>query len=219
MDTQTGIISEAQARQITGGRMPLMPAELERALVALDECIAFEDVKYWEDLADAAAAWAQIHKSDQVFARARKLKYHAYKRFWKIADQLNPVLRKKGTSGVVTGSGPKHFLRSHGMSRWETGVASSIARMSDEKFTALVNLPRPPSPAVAARSTTHRSIWAMINNHLGEFLRVAVKHAAADAVADLGKADIHHVLKRVDSVIDWLEEFRDRLELKAKQSS
>ena len=91
------VISEEQARQITGGRKPLVPVEYERACTALAECQTIDEAKYWDNKADALAAWAKIYNNDQAGLEAKRLKLHAYRRMGEIAREIIP----KGTSGGV----------------------------------------------------------------------------------------------------------------------
>lgn len=47
------VISSEQARQITGGRTPLVPVEFETAVKALKACTQIDEAKYWSDKASA----------------------------------------------------------------------------------------------------------------------------------------------------------------------
>jgi hypothetical protein len=47
------VITAKQARQITGGRTPLVPVVYEDALKALGECLSLDDAKVWDNKADA----------------------------------------------------------------------------------------------------------------------------------------------------------------------
>lgn len=81
------VITEQQARQITGGRKPLVPVEYEAACNALAQCVDLDEAKYWSDKADALAAWAKIYRDDRISAQAKRLKLKAYRRMGELAAE------------------------------------------------------------------------------------------------------------------------------------
>lgn len=212
-----GIISEAQARQITGGRKPLMPAEWDQAIVAIKACTTFDEAKYWDNLAVAKEAWARIHHSDDLLREARAVRLYASRRLGEIGEILNP-LRKQRRGNLlanVGGTGAAAYLKRNGMTRGSATAACHLAKLKPNDFERIVNLPRPPSPMAVGRR--ERTSSELVLTELAGFWT----HLERNSPHEVASASVHRDLlalrKKVRAVIDWLEEFHDRLELKAKQ--
>ena len=90
------VLTREVARQITRGRTPLVPVEYETAVKSLQACIDLNDAKYWDDKADALAAWAKIYRSDETLRKAKMLKLHAFRRMGELAGELKPLKNDKG---------------------------------------------------------------------------------------------------------------------------
>ena len=146
------VITQNEARKITGGRKPLVPVEYEQAVTSLESCLSIDDAKVWADKADALAAWAKIYHSDKASLQARRLKLHAFRRMGLLAAELRPLrggLNKGEKISEKRGGtfpGPRSLLMESGLKGHEAGSAAALARLPKPEFTALLNLPRPPSP-------------------------------------------------------------------------
>lgn len=71
------VITQTQAKQITGGRVALTFPEYERAVVALEACLTIDDALYFSNWADAQSAWAKINHDDKCIRLAKNLKLWA----------------------------------------------------------------------------------------------------------------------------------------------
>lgn len=137
------IITEKQARQITGGRKPLVPIEYETALKALAECSSIDEARYWESKADALAAWAKIYHDDEVRRQAASLKAHAYRRMGLLAEELRPTSVRSSSVGAGSGKlgrmpGAASMLMAHGLAQGKASRALAIARAPQEQFDKAV---------------------------------------------------------------------------------
>jgi hypothetical protein len=120
------VITEKQARQITGGRTPLVPVEYEAALNSLTACESLDEAQYWADKSDALAAWALIYRDDKAGRQARRLKIHAYRRMGILASEIRAAANKaKGASSL---------LIQHGLSKDQAAAAMQISRAPEKKL-------------------------------------------------------------------------------------
>lgn len=140
----TQVITAEQARTITGGREPLLPAEYESALKALAACIDIDEAKYWNTKADILAAWAKIYHSDEVLRKAKVLKLHAYRRMSQLAEEIRPF--KGGSSTGGRNPGPNSFLHEQGFSKSEAQVVRAVGRAPQPIFDKAISAPNPPNP-------------------------------------------------------------------------
>jgi hypothetical protein len=203
------VITEEQARKITGGRKPLMPVEYETAINALAACITIDETKYWSDKADALAAWAKIYRSPDAERKAKQLKLHAYRRMGQLAEQLRPRKgRREGTSG--SHPGPVSILVENGLTPDTAQVARRMAKLPEKDFSAATELPRPPSPSSLTRRMWS-SEWTIIAQALrrarAEMTRCTPSQAAQSVSADF----VPHARLIARQTIEWLDEFERRL--------
>lgn len=149
------LITQAQAKQITGGRTPNMPVEYENAVRSLQACIDLIDAKYWSDKADALAAWAKIYRSEEATLKAKQLKLHAYRRMAQIAEELRPSSRpiRVGDVGRIKGvcPGSRSLLIESGLKPNQADAAIKLRKISATQFDRLQHRASPPSPTQIAR--------------------------------------------------------------------
>lgn len=214
------VITEKQARQITGGRKPHVPVEYEEACKQLSACLTLDEAKYWDNKADALAAWAKIYHDGKVLRDARALKLLAHRRLYEIARELRPKrIIKRGKSGELIGNKPgaPSLLREQGLSVAAVNAARELGNMSEEKFQTLVDSPRPPSPGsarVIARRLDTPNTWgvtelASIFSNLVKQLRSHKPSEMADLVK--GGDFAAQLVEKVRFTIEWLDEFEQRL--------
>jgi hypothetical protein len=133
-------------------RMPVIYEDAVRDLIA---CQTLDEAQYFADKAEALAAWARIHKSDQAGVEAKRLKLYAWKRIGELARELRPggPASTRHPNAKLTGyhrfqgrlPGPKSILAEHGLSTTQSQASLRLSRMPKEQFDAAVNSPRPPS--------------------------------------------------------------------------
>lgn len=214
------VISKEQARRITGGRTPLVPAEYEAAVTALQKCQTIDDAKYWADKSDALAAWARIYRNDQAGSEAKRLKLHAYRRMGQLAEQLRPrksIGRSPDGRYVGTMPGPQSLLREHGFNSGEVSAIRRVALTDAHVFNAAVTSPDPPSPTEFMNKTRGGSaIWKVVAGQSGGASLIAFrsfcrKYRARDIAKALAPDEQHKTREMAIEVGDWIDELIERL--------
>ena len=130
-------------------RTPMMPAEIDAAVKAIELCMTFDETKYWADKAEALAAWAKIYHDDLISRKAKTLKLYAYRQMGIVAGKEQPELRLGGRRGSQPG--PRQWLLDRGMTHREAGIARVLAKVSAEEINTMSRVPR------SAGSTTEWS--------------------------------------------------------------
>jgi hypothetical protein len=190
----------------------------ERGCALLERCIAFDETKYWDSLADAAAAWGKIHKSDRVEQLARALKLHAYRRLGEIAELQQPTRPAQPKAGTRTGEplgrpgGPVSWLQAQGMTRQEGTAACTLAGMDAKAFETIANAKRPPSPQSIQRAG--RTAWRVFYSRASI---AAVAHhtqalSPARAAQLEGMRDPAKEQRKARHLAQWFTQFADALE-------
>lgn len=212
------VISAEQAKKITGGRTPLVPVEYETACRALAECSTLDEAKYWDNAADALAAWAKIHHKDQAGLEAKRLKLHAYRRMGELAEQLRPTLlgSRKGCE-TRTGSEPgsRSLLKEHGCSEHVSRSMIAFGRMEKDKFDEIVHSPTPPTPTRLLKDIWNkdREAWGKFRDAGGpvQFRSFCRANSAKDLAASLADDEINKARVVVLECLEWLDEFEQHL--------
>jgi hypothetical protein len=218
------VITEQQARQITGGRKPLVPVEYEAALKSLSECMSIDDAKYWADKSDALAAWAKIYHDDQAAIDARRLKLHAFHRMGTLARELYPNERGGGQKGMRGGRpGPQAELRKRGLAPLAATNAVRISRATEQELakhlaaghgvqrTAIEFRGRGPQKHHAVSSEA----WLWLTNMHVQYPSPHIKRVAAafrsrdpkDVAAGLSDGEVAQARQLATELIEWLDEF------------
>jgi hypothetical protein len=211
-----------QARQITGGRKPLVPVEYEEGCKMLDACISLDDVKYWDNAADALAAWAKIYHDDEASTKAKRLKLKAYRRLGELAEQLRPTKVIKKPNGDFAGESPGSvsLLREHGFTHAKAGAARKLAKMPEKRFAEIVNSPKPVSPTTACfKKASGSDAWVRFA-HDGQavsfrsFCRRTNPQVLARA---MDQSEASKAREFVREVQEWLDTFEQFLPKAVKQ--
>jgi hypothetical protein len=208
------VISAAQAKQITGGRTPVVPIVYEEAIKALDACLTLDDAKLWSDKADALAAWAKIYHDDKVDRQAKALKLHAYRRMGKLAGELRPSTGKgRLPGGAYAGSnpGPRSLLIENGLSDRGAQAARRLASLSDEKFNALTNRAKPPAPQTVFNVAGTNWTRIVSESCLLSFEGFCARNKPLDIASAVPPQLRESRLKKVRNLIEWLDEFERHL--------
>lgn len=208
------VITETKAREITGGRKPLVPVKYEEACKALVECQTIDDAKYWDNKADALAAWAKIYKNDEAGLEAKRLKLHAYRRMGLLAGELRPAVNPRGPRGA--GPGPRSLLMERGFSQGAAEACRALALKPQQEFDAIVSLPRPPSPATVRAWASGWNEWSA--RHGWTRLVSIVGSPPEEGVALVDPADAAKIAAKARALIEWLDRFEQLLTARAKQA-
>ena len=203
------VITSKQAKAILGGRTPLMPVEYEEAVRALHACVTLDEAKYWDNKADALAAWAKIYRSTDAERYAKQLKLRAYRRMGELAQELRP-----GRVGAGRGNlGPLSVLRENGLNQPASRSAMALARMSPEMFRKEMGRDRIRSPNTV-RTFTHSPAGSDASHtaYVGLMalrcnLRKCTPHQLASEIGIGPKRTMRDVVREIG---EWLDEF-DRI--------
>lgn len=216
----TQVITEQQARQITGGRTPLVPIEYEAACKALEACETLDEAKYWSDKSDALAAWAKIYHDDVVTLKAKRLKLKAYRRMGELAFELRPAKGKKGHLGGGA-PGPRSLLMEMGLNKAESDAARTLAKMRSARFFEETDRPHPRSPIYAAQrgAAGASEAWAEIAKSgvgLMSFQSWCGRHDARALCSVLSNDEAQKCRSAVLKIQEWLDAFEQYLPKAAK---
>lgn len=212
MSASTAVLTKEQARRVTKGREPHVPFEYTEAVKALVACTTFDEAKYWDDKADALAAWAKIYHSNEAALKAKQLKLHAYRRMGQLANELRPMDWKRGNTGAGRLPGPVALLQDNGLKKTEANAARRIALLSDRKFQKI--LEKPKAPATIAWNLWNTSpVWQEFTHGAMTFRRFTRQHQPKEIVALLGEKDHYAATARelCKDLTEWLDELEERL--------
>lgn len=212
------VLTREQAKQVTGGRTPLLPLEYETACTALEACTTLDEAKYWDNKADALAAWAKIYHNDEAASAARRVKLHAYRRLGELALELKPKKPDgRGTKGrIVKGEGAKgakSLLKESGMKQVHAEQALFLATQPRKRFDDAIKQERPPTPATfyvtstKKRSDAWDSLYRGVNGYgmmrILEFIR---NNDAASVVARLSPDECAKAKALAVEINEWFDE-------------
>ncbi len=215
MLTMGTILTARQARLVTSGRTPLVPLEYEAAVRSLSQCTTLDESKYWRDKADALAAWAKIHHSNEILRKAKALKLHAFRRMGELSAELNPRKPVKNGRGSIPGSGPRSLLKRHGLSEAEADAARMLAQMPEKRFEKLLKRPIAPTTLRYLRQADEAG-WHEIARTAMSLRSVFRRHTPAQAVLMLSVEQRMHAREMMIELTEWLDEFNERLDRKMR---
>lgn len=217
------VITQKDAKRITGGRTPNVPVEYEAALKSLQACIDLDEAKYWSDKADALAAWAKIYRSDEAELKARRLKLHAYRRMGQLAGELRPQRLYNLKGGKTKGSspGPISLLLEHEIPIQTARISRKLSRIAPDKFSALVNAARPPPLSVIMNPRQSGSdAWRIFNANKGPspsaFRAWSKSWPAAEMARGLTLDEARLAATICTELLEWLDAFDQALPKAAK---
>ncbi len=207
------LITEKQARQITGGRKPLVPVEYEVAINALSQCLEIEDAKYWSDKADALAAWAKIYRSGEAERKAKQLKLHAYRKMGQLAAELRPARNIGGR----TQPGPRVLLMENGLTQSQAAAARKLAKLDPQTFDREISRPIIKSPDFIRKINCSKEVshaWREMFIYwqsLASFRSFCRGHSASELASGLTGDEPEKARSYVIEIQEWLDEFEQFL--------
>lgn len=216
------VITQKDAKRITGGRTPLMPVQFESALKALQACIDLDEAKYWSDKADALAAWAKIYHSDEAQRKAHLLKLHAYRRMGQLAQELRP--RRPHKPGPIT------ILLEQGLTQAQSQQIRSIAKIEQSAFDKAVTSPNPPSIRMmiqerAVRSGKSTLSWSIFGQgyasrlNATQFRSFCRNHPPVPLARGLHEDEVDKARAIAIEISEWLDAFEQALPKQSKERS
>lgn len=216
------VITAEQARQVTRGRTPLVLAEYEQAITALQACLTIDEAKYWNDKADALAAWAKIYHSDEATRKSRALKLHAYRRMGILAAELRPAHRRDENNQVMPG--PITALKEAGLSQSQASAARAVAKIPQRKFDREVASKHPRAPTSFRITGTNENLsesWRTLTgrslnrtttiNSMSGFACFCRNNDAKALARGLDKGEVEAARKIAEEVSEWIDAFAERL--------
>jgi hypothetical protein len=206
------VITQSQAKAVLGGRTPLMPIEYETAVKALAECITLDEAKYWDNKADALAAWAKIYHSPDAERKAKQLKLHAYRRMGQLAQELRPSKSNGGRNG--TAPGPVSLLVESGLSRQNAVAARRLAILPKDALSRELERPRPRSPTTFSHqsaTTGSPADWVAVRTSLASARSCVRRHNPRELAAQLDGKVAATARQVALALIEWLDEFEQHL--------
>lgn len=190
---------------------PKLPVEYTEACTALERCQTLDEARYWDNKADALAAWARIYKHNEAARQARQLKLHAYRRMGQLAEELRPGGNKGGTPLP----GPKSLLLENGLSSNEADSARKLSNMDSETYDRILSQPRPPSPTTLRNQRVNGSqAWLMFcgsgtaNDNARAFRSFCRRHKPGLLARSLAADEIESAREIAAEVLAWLYEFK-----------
>jgi len=221
------VITLKEARQITGGRTPLIPLEYEQACNALQACLTIDDAKYWNDKADALAVWAKIYHDDKASRMAKQLKLRAFRKLGELAGELQKStmrferkVTKKGKEihrcGGKTPGPYKLLTEDYGLSHHHANAARKICKIPNDEFEQIVNKQNPPSPThVSQERRAGSDSWKLITTNFGTtptaFRTWCRKNDPIKLAKDLTKDEAKKIKEVVIEITEWLDKFEAHL--------
>lgn len=166
------------------------PIQYEAAVQALQVCQTIDEARYFDNKAEALAAWAKIYGDDRAATEARRLKLHAYRRIGILAEQLRP----QGAGR----KGPPSLLREIGFTDHNAHSAIKVARMPVVAFEREVKAPRPRSPGQLVQDDLRRNPKAArLAARFGVLLSTLRKGHFDELVDSMDEADLKGCKARI----------------------
>jgi hypothetical protein len=183
---------------------PRLPVQYDVAVRALVECQSIDDAKEWDNKADALAAWAKIYKDNEVSIQAKRLKLHAYRRMYQLANEIQP--KKFGSKG------PWSLFQEHGFSKSAANRISRIGRLAQAQFDAVVTSENPPSPTrLVVVNLSKNPEWRLCQTALSHARNVINKMDRYRMAKKLSINEAKYARQLVDDLMLWCEEFKNEI--------
>jgi hypothetical protein len=210
------VITEQQARQITGGRKPFEIVEYERAIKYLDACITLDDARYWKDYADRYAFWSKIHKDKEHLRKANKLDQVSLRKMAELAELLWPTKKKSieacKISGCLNAVYSRGVCNTHYANAHRGGSASGVIDDSKGKGKPLGVSGRLRQTGLTANDAAHAVRFARIEKKKFDKLvdrgvskrqlaALATKRRSSDAYVWLISDSSGPTLKSVNNIL------------------
>jgi hypothetical protein len=193
------------------------PVVYEEAVKKLEAVETIDEGKYFEDQAEALAAWAKIYNDDRAADAARRLKLHAYRRCGILAQQQRPTERT--ATGRIT-RGPRSLLVESGFKGSQAQAAVAVARMPEREFRRVVEQPRPPSPAMLVQVGTRKNpAAAKVAVRFSGLLSVLRKSDLAEFVAAMDTADVLRATRMNTEAIQLITKFQAQIDRRKERST
>jgi hypothetical protein len=185
-----------------------MPVVYEEACRALVACVTIDEAAYWDNKADALAAWAKIYKSDEAAVAAKRLKLHAYRRIGALAREINssvpsPNDRRSGT--------PK-ILRENGFSKGQIDQIRVVGSLSDSAFQEIINRTSVPAPTQIPRlSMTEAWRTWQHSSGIGQVRAFVRRTSAKELARKMTTSEANAARLTIVEIQEWLDEFDQHL--------
>lgn len=191
----------------------------ERGCALLEQCMTFDETKYWDSLSDAAIAWGRIHKSERVEQLARALKLRAFRRLGELAGQERPPTAAKPRRGESTGGptgrpgGALKWLRQHGMDHNEAHASRMLSQMPAPQFEEMTQRPRPPLPSSVRKGgySPWQDFYRLSSIANAVLNTSRITPAAAAKLGGIERRDREQIKRNAIQLAKWFQDFADEL--------
>lgn len=206
------VVTEAQARQITGGRKPLAIMPYEEACQKLQEAIDFDEVSYFKDYATAWQALERIRKDSVALRKAKIYDIQVARRSGEIADKLFPRKARGKGSGAGCIPGPHAALkRELGYSDNEAKAARNLALMPPEKFDRLITDDLPNRRHIPTPVSLTRAAQQKLTYEISSFRSFCRRSDAREIAKSVEQKSADALRKCVVEIQEWLDTFEQCL--------
>ena len=210
----TQSLTIADAKKIARSKQFHMPVQYDNAVKALHECTTLDESKEFTNAAEALAVWAKMYQNNEALRQAKQLKLHAHRRMGELARELAPGKNKVGGGREP---GPLAKLQEYGLSRHQADAASVLASLKKRDFNKLINQKSPPAPTSVAkrfRDPGTTTQWKLLrqSQHNPFVCQAFINNNTPASIArKLNKGEVQYARKLALELIDWLDEFEQRL--------
>lgn len=207
-------------RKIPAAKVPFIYA---RAVTALRECENLNEAKYWNDAADALAAWAKIYQDDKASVAAKRLKLHAYRRMAELAEIIGHTKldSKRGRLGEGRPRGIHRALADAGLSSSAAARARAIGQVPEPLFRKLVVQSKvPPGIQFLARVGVEHGPRKDVIQSRGqydfyrrshEFMKFVRQVDAKELARSIRIDEVPQARRRAIAMAEWLDCFEQYL--------
>lgn len=186
-----------------------LPMVFSAAVAAVVACRSIDEAKYWDNKADALAAWAKIYADDAVAREARALKLFAYRRMGSLAEQIR---------GAHGSGGAEAVLRENGFRATQARYISRVSRVPEIEFQDAIRSPRPPSPSTLVAATFRvNKTWAEYSGRLNTYLSIARRTDPDELVGSMDQAERTRAVRLVGELIAHADLLHECLHLPTKE--
>lgn len=187
-----------------------IPIQYEQAIKALEACQTIDEARYFDNKADALAAWAKIYNDDRAATAARVLKLHAYRRIGALAEQIRPANQPENKGAFRKGS--RSVLMSSGFNHNQSVGAIAVARMPAKDFERVVAQKRPPAPSTLVHADLRKNPEAArLATRFTGLLSFFRKVDVAALVAGMDARERQASQKRVDEMRTHIQKLQAAL--------
>ena len=189
-----------------------------KALVAVETCVAIDEAKDWQD---KMAALAYYHKQagDKMLENyAKRIRHYAQRRMGQILEQYNAKGKRNDLQPTNSKDGKlsqKEVAQSIGLSQRQQEEAVRFANVPQETFKEIVESENIPTKAEIAKLGTKTQVKVIKKSHKAipflnafkELNKIAKKEDAIYMLEIMDDSQKQETLKLIKSMQNWFDTF------------